>query len=175
MLTWLAGPSKGLLLVARQYGYMPPYLQKLNSHGIQQNLLVVQGIITTVIALAYAFIPDVSSAYWMFSVITTQVYLIMYLLMFVAAARLRRRQGEHPRGFRAPMLITLCVVGFLASLAALFIGFVPSSQFGGGSAGAYILIVGGGLLIVGLLIPFLFYRFRKPSWKTADAAVAAAE
>jgi amino acid transporter len=175
MLTWLAGPSKGLLLVARQYGYMPPYLQKLNRHGIQQNLLVAQGIITTVIALAYAFIPDVSSAYWMFSVITTQVYLIMYLLMFVAAARLRRRQAEHPRGFRSPMLVTLCVVGFLASLAALFIGFVPSSQFGGGSAGAYILIVGGGLLIVGLLVPFLFYRFRKPSWKTADAAVAAAE
>ena len=29
--------------------------------------------------------------------------------------------------------------------------------------------------LVGLLIPFLFYRFRKPSWKTADAAVAAAE
>jgi len=175
MLTWLAGPSKGLLLVSRQYGYMPPYLQRLNKQGVQQNLLVLQGLVTTVIALAYAFIPDVSSAYWMFSVITTQVYLIMYLLMFVAAARLRRRQGEHPRGFRAPMLITLCVVGFLASLAALFIGFVPSSQFGGGSAGAYILIVGGGLLIVGLLIPFLFYRFRKPSWKTADASVAAAE
>ena len=175
MLTWLAGPSKGLLLVSRQYGYMPPYLQRLNKQGVQQNLLVVQGLVTTVIALAYAFIPDVSSAYWMFSVITTQVYLIMYLLMFVAAARLRRRQADHPRGFRAPLLITLCVVGFLASLAALFIGFVPSSQFGGGSAGVYVLIVGGGLLIVGLLVPFLFYRFRKPSWKAADAAVAAAE
>ena len=81
-------------------------------------------------------IPDVSSAYWIFSVITTQVYLIMYLLMFVAAVQLRRKHPDHPRGFRAPMLVGLCGVGFAASLAALLIGFVPPSQFGGGSPGS---------------------------------------
>ena len=41
--------------------------------------MVTQNLIITVIALLYAFIPNVSSAYWIFSVITTQVYLIMYL------------------------------------------------------------------------------------------------
>jgi amino acid transporter len=174
MLTWLAGPSKGLLLVARENGYLPPFLQRLNKHGVQQNILVTQGIITTFIALLYAFIPDVSSAYWILSVITTQVYLVVYLLMFVAAVRLRRSQPDHPRGFKSPALVLLCVVGFLASLAALVIGFVPPSQFGGGSVWSYLLIVGGGLLIVGLLVPFLFYRFRKPSWKSPEAAAAAA-
>ena len=123
---------------------------------------------TTVIALGYAFIPDVSSAYWIFSVITTQVYLIMYLLMFVAAIRLRRNQPDHPRGYRAPMLIGLCGVGFTASLAALLIGFVPPSQFGTGNTGLYLLIVGGGALGLGLLVPYLFYRLRKPSWKLAQ-------
>src|SRR3954469_23882278 len=108
MLTWLAGPSRGLLLISRKEGYLPPFLQRLNKHGVQQNILVVQGLITTVIALAYAFIPDVSSTYWVFSVITTQVYLIMYLLMFVAAARLRRKYPDQPRGYRAPILVTVC-------------------------------------------------------------------
>ncbi|BCJ45785.1 amino acid transporter [Actinoplanes ianthinogenes] len=169
MLTWLAGPSRGLLLISRTEGYLPPYLQKLNKHGVQQNILVVQGLVTTVIALAYAFIPDVSSVYWIFSVITTQVYLIMYLLMFVAAVRLRRNQPDHPRGYKAPMLTALCGVGFAASLAALLIGFVPSSQFGGGSVWAYLAIVAGGALGLGLLVPYLFYRARKPSWKTATA------
>jgi glutamate:GABA antiporter len=173
MLTWLAGPSKGLLLISRQEGYLPPVLQRLNKHGVQQNILVAQGAVTTVIALAYAFIPDVSSAYWIFSVITTQVYLIVYLLMFVAAVRLRRNEPDHPRGFKAPALVALCVVGFLASLAALAIGFVPSSQFGGDSVLLYVAIVGGGLVVVGLLVPFLFYRLRKPSWKSADPAVTA--
>src|SRR5215204_4333950 len=169
MLTWLAGPSKGLLLISRQEGYLPPYLQRLNKHGVQQNILVTQGIVTTVIALAYAFIPDVSSAYWIFSVITTQVYLIMYLLMFVAAVRLRRKRPDHPRGYRAPMIVGLCGVGFAASLAALLIGFVPPSQFESGNAGVYFLIVAGGALGLGLLVPFIFYRMRKPSWRTAGA------
>lgn len=169
MLTWLAGPSKGLLLISRQEGYLPPYLQRLNKHGVQQNILVTQGVVTTAIALMYAFIPDVSSVYWIFSVITTQVYLIMYLLLFVAAVRLRRNEPEHPRGYRAPMLVGLCGVGFAASLAALLVGFVPPSQFGSGNAGAYVVFVAGGALGLGLLVPFLFYRLRKPSWRLPDA------
>ena len=170
MLTWLAGPSKGLLLISREEGYLPPYLQKLNKNGVQQNILVTQGLLTTVIALGYALIPDVSSAYWIFSVITTQVYLIMYLLMFVAAVRLRRNDPDHPRGYRAPMLVGLCGTGLAASLAALLIGFIPPSQFGGGSGWSYFLIVGGGALGLGLLVPFLFYHFRKPSWKQPGLA-----
>lgn len=170
MLTWLAGPSKGLLLISREEGYLPPFLQRLNKHGVQQNILVVQGVVTTVIALGYALIPNVSSAYWIFSVITTQVYLIMYLLMFVAAVRLRRIDPDHPRGYRAPMLAGLCGVGFAASLAALLVGFVPPSQFGEGNPVVYFLVVGGGALGLGLLVPFLFYRLRKPSWKLPEAA-----
>jgi amino acid transporter len=168
MLTWLAGPSKGLLLISRQEGYLPPFLQRLNKNGVQQNILVVQGLVTTVIGLAYALIPDVSSAYWIFSVITTQVYLIMYLLMFVAAIQLRRKHPDHPRGYRAPMLIGMCGVGFAASLAALLVGFIPPSQFASGNASVYFLIVGGGALGLGLLVPFLFHRFRKPSWKQPE-------
>ena len=168
MLTWLAGPSKGLVLISRQEGYLPPFLQRVNKHGVQQNILVTQGLVTTVIALLYAFIPDVSSAYWIFSVITTQVYLIMYLLMFVAAVQLRRKAPDHPRGYRAPMLVGLCGVGFAASLAALLIGFIPPSQFSSGNAGVYVLIVAGGALGLGLLVPYLFYKSRKPSWKQPE-------
>ena len=170
MLTWLAGPSKGLLLISREEGYLPPFLQTLNKHGVQQNILVAQGAVTTVIALGYALIPDVSSAYWIFSVITTQVYLIMYLLMFVAAIRLRRNDPDHPRGYRAPMLIGMCGTGFAASLAALLVGFIPPSQFGDNNPFVYFLIVGGGALGLGLLVPFLFYRLRKPSWKQGSTS-----
>ncbi len=172
MLTWLAGPSKGLLTVAREEGYLPPFLQKLNKHGVQQNILVSQGLVTTVIALLYAFIPDVSGAYWILSVITTQVYLIMYILMFIAAVRLRRNQPDHPRGYRAPALVLVCVVGLLASISAMIIGFVPPSQFSSGDPWAYLLIVGGGLIVVGIVIPALFYFLRKPHWKNPQFETA---
>lgn len=165
MLGWLAGPSKGLLLIGREQGYLPPYFQRLNEEGIQVNILKVQGVITTVIALLYAFIPNVSSAYWIFSVMTTQTYLIMYVLMFVAAVRLRRIAPDHERGFRSPALPLVAAVGCLASIAAFTIGFVPPSQFGSSSTGAYVALVIGGVALVGLLPPLLLYRFRRESWK----------
>src|SRR3984885_3734341 len=166
MLTWLAGPSKGLLLLGRTEGYLPPFLTRVNKHGVQQNMLMVQGVVTTLLALLYAFIPNVSSAYWILSVITTQIYLIMYVLMFAAAAKLRRDDPDHARGYRAPMLPALCIIGTMASVAAFMIGFVPPSQFGAGRPLVYVLIVCAGVGIVGMLIPYLFYRKRSESWKT---------
>jgi amino acid transporter len=95
----------------------------------------------------------------------------MYLLMFVAAIQLRRKEPDHPRGYKAPLLFVLCGVGFVASLAALFIGFVPPSQFGGGSPVVYTVIVGAGVFGIGLLVPFLFYKLRKPHWR--DTSIVA--
>ncbi|MGI5337546.1 APC family permease [Streptomyces sp. CA-181903] len=169
MLTWLAGPSSGLLLVARQEGYLPPVLQKLNRNGVPRNILVAQGVLTTVIALLYAFLPDVSSAYWIFSVITTQIYLVVYLLMFAAVVRLRRLQPDRPRGFRVPAVRLVAGVGFAASLAAMCIGFVPPEQFGGQPLWRYLLTVGGGLLTIGFLAPLAFLAFRRPHWAAPDA------
>ena len=62
--------------------------------------LVEMLVVITIIALLYAFIPDVSRAYWIFAVMATQVYLIMYLLMFVAASRLRAPRGKVARATR---------------------------------------------------------------------------
>jgi len=61
-------------------------------------------------------------------------------------------------------------VGFTASLAALLVGFIPPSQFSSGNAGVYFAIVGGGALGLGLLVPYLFYKLRKPAWKQPDTA-----
>ena len=118
MMAWLAGPSKGLLLIGRKEGYLPPFFQKVNPAGIQVNILFAQGIIVTIIALLFALIPNVSSVYWIFSVITTQVYLIMYFLMFISAMRLRKSQPDHPRGYRAPILPVLAIVGLVSSVCA---------------------------------------------------------
>ena len=173
MMAWLAGPSKGLLKIGQEHGYLPPYFQKVNAEGIQMNILVVQGIVVSIIGLLYAFIPSVSSAYWIFSVMTTQVYLIMYVLMFVAAVKLRRNQPDHPRGYKAPALVTWCVVGGLASVLAFLIGFVPPSQFSHSSPVLYGLLILAGIVLLGVVPPLLLYRLRKPSWKMTPAVAGA--
>src|SRR5271165_1755132 len=171
MMAWLAGPSKGLLKIGQEHGYLPPRFQQVNDEGIQMHILVAQGIVVTIIGLLYAFIPDVSSVYWIFSVMTTQVYLIMYVLLFIAAVMLRRKQPDHPRGYRAPALVLQCVVGALASVLAFLIGFVPPSQFSSSNPLVYALLILAGILVLGFLPPALLYRLRKPSWK--DPALAA--
>jgi amino acid transporter len=168
MMSWLGGPSEGLLRIGREQGFLPPYFQKVNARGIEMHILRAQASVITVIALLYAFIPSVSHAYWIFTAMATQVYLIMYVLMFIAAVRLRRRQPGHSRGYRAPALLLLCLLGIASSIAALVIGFVPPSQFGHLNPVTYVLLILAGVLLIGVLPPFLLDRYRKPAWKVSS-------
>ncbi|MEV4615526.1 amino acid permease [Kitasatospora sp. NPDC049258] len=59
--------------------------------------------------------------------------------------------------------------GLLASAAAMVIGFVPSSQLGS-SVWSYVLLFGSGLLLLGVIIPSCFLKFRKPGWRMAGVA-----
>jgi amino acid transporter len=165
LLDWLDGPSEGLLRIGREQGFLPPYFQRVNGQGIEVRILAAQGAVITVIALLYAFIPSVSHAYWIFAPMATQVYLIMYVLMFIAAIRLRRSQPDHARGYRAPALGLLCLLGGVSSVAALVIGFVPPSQFGHSSPLVYAFLILAGILAIGVLPPLLLDRLRKPGWK----------
>jgi glutamate:GABA antiporter len=167
MMAWLDGPSEGLLRIGREQGFLPPYFQRVNRQGIEVRILAAQGAVITLIALLYAFIPSVSHAYWIFAVMATQVYLIMYVLMFLAAIRLRRSQPDHPRGYRAPALRVLCLLGAVSSVAALVIGFVPPAQFGQSDPLVYAGLILAGILAIGILPPLLLDRLRKPGWKAA--------
>jgi glutamate:GABA antiporter len=161
LLDWLTGPSTGLIEIGRERGYLPRYFQQVNANGVQVRILVAQGIVITLIGLLYALVPTVSRAYWIFAALATEVYLIMYVLMFVAAARLRRREPDHQRGYRAPALVTVCVVGTVASVAACAVGLLPPSQLGSVSLPGYAIAMLAGVLAIGVLPPFLLYRSRR--------------
>jgi amino acid transporter len=167
LLDWLTGPSTGLLDIGRERGYLPPFFQQLNGNGVQVRILATQGCVITLIGVLYAVVPSVSRAYWIFAALATEVYLIMYILMFVAARNLRRRQPDHPRGYRAPALAIMCVVGALASAAACLVGLLPPSQLGNANEGLYIAALLSGMIVVGLVPPVVLLRLRRPSWKAA--------
>jgi len=166
LLDWLTGPSTGLLDIGRERGYLPPYFQKVNPNGVQVRIMVAQGVVITLIGLLYALVPTVSRAYWIFAALATEVYLIMYVLMFVAARNLRRRQPEHARGYRAPALPAICVVGTVASLSACVIGFLPPSQLGRANTPLYVAGLLAAVFAVGVLPPVLLVRLRRPAWKS---------
>jgi glutamate:GABA antiporter len=167
LLDWLTGPSTGVLEIARERGYLPRYFQELNSNGVQLHILAAQGLVITLIGVLYALVPAVSRAYWVFAALATEVYLIMYVLMFVAAVNLRRRQPQHPRGYRAPALVAICVVGTLASAAACVVGLLPPSQLGHITTVPYLSALLAATFLVGVLPPLLLHRLRRSDWKAA--------
>ena len=97
----------------------------------------------------------------------------MYVLMFIAAMRLRRSQPDHPRGYRARKLGLLCLLGAASSVAAFLIGFVPPSQFGHQSPLLYGGLILAGILALGVLPPLLLEWRRKPEWKAGAEPSAA--
>ena len=174
VLTWVAGPSKGIFTVGKA-GYLPPYFQKTNENGVQQNILLVQGIIVTLLSLLFVVMPSVQSFYQILSQLTILLYLIMYMLMFAAAITLRYKMKDTPRPFRLgkgnAFMWIMGSVGFAGSLLAFVLSFIPPGQIATGSNTVWYTVLIAGCIIM-VAIPLIIYALRKPSWRDPDAEFA---
>jgi glutamate:GABA antiporter len=74
-------------------------------------------------------------------------------------------QPDDDRGYHAPALGLLGMLGVGSSAFAFVIGFVPPSQFGHSNPFVYTVLILAGILAVGIVPPLLMDRLRKPEWK----------
>ena len=174
VLTWVAGPSKGIYTVGKA-GYLPPFFQKSNKQGVQRNILLVQGGLVTLLSLLFVVMPSVQSFYQILSQLTILLYLIMYMLMFAAAIALRYKMKDAPRPFRLgkgnALMWIIGTVGFAGSLLAFVLSFIPPGQIATGSNTVwYTVLIAGCVMMVG--IPYIIFAMRKPSWKDPNAEFA---
>lgn len=162
---WIVGPSKGMLAAAED-GTLPPWLGRTNARNVPTRILTIQAAVVSLLCLAFLLQPTVASAYFMISVLTIQMYLLMYLMLFAAAIRLRQTQPGKPRAFRVPGgrwgIWGVCGVGILGALFAIAVGFFPPSQLAGTGTHpvrfVIFLIVG---LAVAVIIPLAVYHGRR--------------
>ena len=175
VLTWVAGPSKGIFAVGKA-GYLPPFFQKTNKIGVQKNILYIQGLAVTLLSLLFVVMPSVQSFYQILSQLTVLLYLIMYLMMFAAAIYLRYNMKKADRPFRIGskgngLIWFVAGLGFCGSLLAFILSFIPPSQISTGNNTVWfsVLIIG---CIVVVAAPFIIYAARKPSWKSEDTEFA---
>ncbi len=171
--SWIGAPTRGLLIAGRE-GNLPRSLQKVNKQGIQKTLLLAQAVFVTVFSLAIiAFGGQVG--FWITTALPTQVYLIMYFLMFAAGVRLRYTHPEIPRRFRVPVgnfgIWFLALLGIAGGLVAIAFGFIPIAQVGPSEYTAYVVTMVVGFVVITAL-PFAIHHWRRPHWKTADGKEA---
>ncbi|MBP9841321.1 MAG: amino acid permease [Simkaniaceae bacterium] len=167
--SWVMGPIKAMYTTSI-HGNLPPLFQTLNKHGMPTHLLLFQAVIVSFTACAIIFSPSLSAAYWILSALSAQMYLVMYILMFIAAIRLRYTKPHVPRLYQIPHpqkgMWIVASLGLVASVIAFFIAFLPPSQIDVGN-----LYFFEGFLIISLLImmgiPLLIHEFKKPEWKSA--------
>ena len=165
--TWTVGPSKGLVATAR-HGELPPFLQKMNKKAMPIAILFLQACIVSLLCLVFVFMPNVSASYHLLFYLTAQLYLIMYIMMFLAGIVLRYKFPKTHRAFKIPFgkhtgMWVVATIGILTSLLAIFAGFIPPPDLPIGN-----IFFFKAFLIVGLLIfcciPILIHKIKKPSW-----------
>jgi amino acid transporter len=164
MSTWLLGPCKGLLAAA-EMGDLPALFKKTNKRGAPRNLLLVQAGIVSLLSLLFLWMPSINSAYWILLVLTTQLYLLMYLLLFAAVIKLHYKYPHVKRPFRVPGgiigLWIMGTLGFVSSLISFVIGFFPPQKLAAEGSGWYFGFLAISILILSLL-PSVIFKMHKP-------------
>lgn len=160
---WIIGPTKGLMVAAADDN-APKFLAKQNKFGVPANTLIVQGVIFTLLSTFFIFMPSINAAFNILSVMTSQLGVIVYVLIFAAAIRLRYKHPKVERKFTVPggniVMWIISGIGILTCLVVLVLGYFPPSQIDVGSKATYEGILIGGTLLI-CVPPFIMHKFKR--------------
>lgn len=169
---WIIAPTKGLL-VAAQDDNLPVFFQRVNRHGAPVVMLIGQSIIVTLLSALFLFMPSVNGSYWLLTALAAQLYMLMYLLMFITAIILRIKVPKHHREFRVPGglfgLLLVSGIGILGVFITLVVSFMPPVNINVGSTWHYELLLIGGLILM-CLPPFVAAFFHSHKKNVTELA-----
>ncbi len=160
LINWILSPAKGLLH-ASEYGYLPKYFTHVNKQGVASRILIVQAIIVTLLCLLFLLLPSVNAFYWFLMAISNCIYMVMYILMYMSAIRLRPKLPE--KAFHIPLgkvgLFFTCGLGFIGSILTMIVGFVPPPGIPIASPLQYALMIAcGNIIMVGPVFYLLYSK-----------------
>ena len=160
---WIIGPTKGLMAASHD-GSLPKNLSKVNKYGAPARVLLLQGVIVSFLCLAFIVMPSVHSSFWLLSIITAQLAMLVYVFLFLAGIKLQYTKPLVPRPFKVPFgkpgMIVVGVLGTLSCLIAISLGFIVPKHVGIENVVQYELTVIGGIFFMGLL-PYLIHKLSK--------------
>lgn len=149
MVTWTMGANRSAAEAAER-GDLPALFGRLHPvHRTPASAALVTGAVSTVVMIVYGLIAaDTDELFWLLFAFSSIVFLLPYLLMFAAFARLRGADAERPRPYRVPggnatawLLAGICSA-FIVQAIVLFV-WVPGEPLDlsrGSAIGAGVLI-----------------------------------
>ncbi len=159
---WMAGTPISMARAGRD-GFLPKKLSN-RAGDIAPGMLYAQAFAGTLISIFFTVIPGVQSVFWLLSALLVQLYVLMYILLFAAAWRLRHARPEQPRAYRVPGgtpgMIVVCLVGLIACLTVFAFGFFRPTSLTEITETRYLAVLGAGLAL-SLTPPVLLILFNR--------------
>jgi len=154
---WLLSPAKGLLQAA-EHGFLPPFFLAKNRYGVSVRILIVQAVLVSLFCFAIQAVPNIHAYYWFLMALSTGLYMLMYILLFLAALKLRRPEKSYqiPKGIRT----LSCFMGLFGCLITIVIGFQPSPDVVIKSNVQYAMVIGMGFILLTAPV-MLLWSFQK--------------
>ena len=167
MINWLISPAKGLLQAAED-NFLPAYFRHHNAAGVPSRLLIAQAIIVSLVASAFVLMPSINGSYWLLTDLSTQLYMIMYVLLFIAGMILYRRHvlqldddQKNPVPGGKSMFYICCLLGLFGSITSIVVGFFAPEDVNVGGAHQFVLLMAGGLIALSLPVLLLWQHAKR--------------
>ncbi len=165
MINWLAAPARGLYQASCD-NFLPEILHRQNRFGAEKNLLLLQGIIVSLFCGVFLFMPNVNSTYWFLTNLSVEIYMVVYLLMFISAIAVEFRFPQRERLYNLLKFRSISIVffslGVIGCIVTLIIGAIPPTNINIGSPTKYQLYFWLGMTACVIpLLPLYFYQYRR--------------
>lgn len=167
LINWLVSPAKGLRQAAED-GYLPARFATVNQFGVPAQVLMMQGVLVSVICCVYLLLPSINSSYWLLTDLSTQLYMLMYVVMFVSAIKLAKSLNFSQSSFNIPGkqkgLIAVASVGIIGCITSILVGCLSPEGIqvsaGLGYANTFLL---GMVIFTSPVLALYWYAYKKQS------------
>ncbi|KEI34793.1 hypothetical protein FRA_45c13060 [Francisella sp. W12-1067] len=128
--TWILGPARGMQTAAEQK-FFPKIMSGKNRFGMPVNMLMIQVLIVMVLSLTFLIMPSVYAAFALLVAITSQFTVVMWIMVFISAIRLRFIRPDIYRVFYVGkrntnwLLIAMSVVAIVMCILGFILGLFP--------------------------------------------------
>ena len=125
--TWVLGPARGMQTAAEQELF-PKIMAGKNKYGMPVNMLMIQVLIVVVLSSTFLIMPSVYAAFALLVAITSQFTVVMWVMVFASAIRLRFTQPDTHRVFYVGkrntnwLLITMSLVAIFMCMLGFILG-----------------------------------------------------
>lgn len=128
LVNWTTSPARGLAQTIDN-GYLPTFLKSRHRLIPYRRILILQSVLASIISGLFVFLPKINGSYWLLTVLSTEVYMVMYVLFYAAGIRLAYKFPHDKGRFRLPGGLwgrwVICGLGLIGAGVTLVIGFFP--------------------------------------------------